>query len=78
LQLRFSVSDRSAESLAAVRLGMELYANMDLKRHRQPWRLVYERPAGIEPLVYSGVTDVGGTSVGLLFSVAFDLSFQPT
>ena len=77
VQLRFSVSDRSAESLAAVRLGMELYATMDLKRHREPWRLVYERPGGIEPLVYSGETDVGGTSVGLLFSASFDLSFQP-
>jgi hypothetical protein len=78
VQLRFSVSDRSAESLAAVRLGMELYAMVDLKRHRQPWQLVYPRPDGIEPLVYSGVTDVGGTSVGLLFSVAFDLTFQPS
>jgi hypothetical protein len=76
LQVRFSVSDRSGSSLAAVRLGMELYAMMDLKRYGQPWRLEYELPGGLEPLVYTGVTDVGGSSVGLLFSVAFDLSFQ--
>jgi len=74
LVLRLSVSDRSSESIAGVRVGLEFFAMMDLKRHAVPWRLVYERGDGIPPLVYSGVTDVGGTSAGLAFTLGFDLS----
>lgn len=75
LVVRLGVSDRSSESLAAVRLGMELVASFDLKQHRQPWELVYERPDGIPPLILRGETDVGGMSVGLALGAAFDLSF---
>ena len=74
LMLRAGVSDRSSESTLGVRVGMEIYATMDLKRGREPWRQVYENSAGLPPVVYSGVTDVGGTSAGLLFTFGFDLA----
>jgi hypothetical protein len=74
---RVSVSDRSSDTTAALRVGVELYGAFDLRRREQPWQLVYQRPAGIPPLVFSGVTDVGGFSAGLLFSIGFDIAIQP-
>jgi hypothetical protein len=74
LLFRVGVSDRSGEGIGALRVGMEVQALVDLGRTREPWELVYERPAGIEPLVLRGTTGVGGTSVGLVFTLGFDFA----
>lgn len=76
--LRFGLSDRSSEGPLAVRIGVELVAMFDLKRHDQPWRVEYPRAPGIPPLVFSGTTPLGGSNVGVLLSVGFDAWLSPT
>jgi len=72
--LRFGLSDRTSEAPLALRIGFEVFALFDLKRHDQPWEVVYPRSAGIEPLVFRGTTPLGGSNVGLLVSVGFDVA----
>lgn len=73
LCFRLQVSDRSADSTAALRLGAELFASFDLKRVSEPWSYELAR-VGDEPILLTGDTDVGGASVGLAFSIGFDLA----
>jgi hypothetical protein len=78
LVARFGVSGRSAvEAVAAVRVGFELWAVIDLEQKEQPWRVEYQRGMGIPPTVYMGTTDLGGTSVGMLVTFGFDVSLAP-
>lgn len=77
--LRFGLSDRSSSDAPfALRVGFEVFAMFDLKRYDQPWRVVYPRASGLPPLVFSGTTPLGGSNVGLLLSVGFDVSLSPT
>jgi hypothetical protein len=77
--LRFGISDRtSPDARLALRVGVEVFALFDLKRHDQPWEVVYPRAAGLPPLVFRGTTPLGGSNVGLLVSVGFDVSLSPT
>lgn len=74
--LRFGLSDRSSDAPLALRIGFEVFAMFDLKRHDQPWEVVYPRAAGIEPLVFRGTTPLGGSNIGLLVSVGFDVALR--
>jgi len=77
--LRFGLSDRSSSDASlALRVGFEVFAMFDLKRHDQPWEVIYPRAPGIEPLVFRGTTPLGGSNVGVLVSVGFDVSLSPT
>jgi hypothetical protein len=77
--LRFGLSDRSSsDAPLALRVGFEVFAMFDLKRHDQPWEVIYPRAPGIEPLVFRGTTPLGGSNVGVLVSVGFDVSLSPT
>jgi hypothetical protein len=74
LCLRLGVSDRSGRSLGAFRIGAELLASVDLRREPQSWRLEYSRGEGVPPTVFTGETDVGGTSVGIALTIGLDVA----
>jgi hypothetical protein len=76
--LRFGLSDRTSEAPFALRVGFEVVAMFDLKRHDQPWEVVYPRAEGLPPLVFRGTTPLGGSSAGVLLSVGFDVFISPT
>jgi hypothetical protein len=74
LCFRLGVTDRSGESVGAVRLGAELFGSIDLKRSKQAWRYEFASVEGVEPRVVTGETSVGGVSVGLAFTIGIDFA----
>jgi hypothetical protein len=71
LGLRLGVSDRtSSYSALAARIGGQLMFSWDLNPSDEPWTLT--RQANGEPVRESGVTRVGGYTIGLALVIGFD------
>jgi hypothetical protein len=71
LGLRAGVSDRTSSfSALAARVGAQLTFSYDLSRSEEPWTLM--RQSNGAPVTETGVTRVGGYTVGLALVVGFD------
>jgi len=70
LTLRVGASDRTSGSLFGARLGGELFCAIDLSRKTRSWE--YGGSESVPPT--RGTTRVGGVSLGIGVTVAFDLA----
>lgn len=71
LTFRVGISERSAHSIFALRLGAALFTQVDLTRKDVSWS--YE----IDGTVFgAGTTAFGGTTIGLMMNLGFDFAFR--
>jgi hypothetical protein len=71
LDLRVGVSDRTSSfSAFAARIGGQIVFAADLGSSEQPWELT--RDSNGEPVTETGVTTVGGFTLGLALVIGFD------
>jgi len=71
LTLRVGVADRAVPGRLGLRLGAALLAAMDLQRHQAPW--AYEVDGELKG---TGVSRIGGYSVGLAICLGFDATLK--
>ena len=72
LTLRLGVSDRMSQRLVGLRIGAALAFGFDLSRADVPWRKEYLFADGTVGTT-KGTTPLGGTSVGILVDIGFDV-----
>jgi hypothetical protein len=73
LGLSLGVSDRSNTGTWAGRIGGAVIAMYDLDQHEQPWRTETVYDSEEDPIVRTGVSHVGGLSIGLFVELGLDL-----
>jgi hypothetical protein len=73
LGVRAGFSDRSSRSTFGIRFGAEFLLNVDLGQRSANWQYRYTDAMDAEQVV-SGVTRVGGVSVGLAVNGSFEVA----
>jgi hypothetical protein len=71
LTFRLGISERIGHSLFALRLGAAVFAQVDVATKDIPWEYVWNNR-----VIASGTTNLGGTSVGIMINLGFDLAFR--
>jgi len=69
--LTLGISQRSNGGIFAARLGAALFAQIDLARKNEPWDYKIR-----DRVVTAGETSFGGTTLGMVMNLGFDLSFR--
>jgi hypothetical protein len=70
------VSDRATSGNWGGRVGGQIVVTYDVKQEDQPWKLLSTNSAG-ETSETTGVTHVGGLSVGLVLTLGLDVGDAP-
>ena len=71
LLFRVGISDRPAAGILGARISAALFTQVDLSTRDMYWEY---RLQGV--VINSGTTTFGGTTIGMLFDVGFDLSLK--